>query len=505
MIDTTAQNTIKNAGYNFAGFLFPIVVLVVFTPIIIRHLGVEVYGIYVFLNTVMAFLSLLDIGVGTATNKNLIEHLSHGSNDKAKSLLYSMNTAYVLHAGAYLILCVIIGIILQLFFQAETPQPYFLIMIIVGITGGISWIFANFLNTMIALQRYDIHIKISSFFLMLSNISILVLAIMGYGLVFIFVAQLLISVLSFLAYYFYIRKIFPMLCFKYEWDISELKSNYRYAISLSVNNIASSSLVHLDKLIIPMFLGSSALTYYSVPGSVATKISSLSNTFSSLLFPITVNLHALNNQEKIRRVYIRSIRVIGILSVAISLSVIFLADKILLYWLDDVFAKESTTVLIFLVLTNLVLALLSPLTNLLSAMNKLSFLAKGSIVMLIINIVGLFILLPKFGINGASIAYFLAVLWVFVLLFYAEKKYLLVNHRRQHLLLVLKIIITTVPFYFIINFAVYPLITDIYTLALACLVGPPLFLFIYKIFGFVEQEDWNDIIIFYRRCLLKLK
>ena len=58
MINTSAQNTIKNSVYNFIGFILPIVILVFFTPIIIRHLGVQEYGIFIFLNTVLTFLGL---------------------------------------------------------------------------------------------------------------------------------------------------------------------------------------------------------------------------------------------------------------------------------------------------------------------------------------------------------------------------------------------------------------------------------------------------------------
>ncbi|MEI6835555.1 MAG: polysaccharide biosynthesis C-terminal domain-containing protein [Candidatus Falkowbacteria bacterium] len=505
MINTTAQNTIKNSIYNFIGFLLPILILVIFTPIIISKLGVRDYGIFIFLNTVLTFLGLLDLGIGTATNKHVIEYYSTNQTDRLKKLLYSMNSIYLIMAFVYLFVCITIGLVMQKFFvKPGTETDYFILFLILGLTGFVGAFFANFNNSIIAMQRYDIYLKISSIFLLLSNISMLVLASLGYKLVPILAVQLFLSLFSGLSFFFIAKKVLSSLKLKYAWDKIELIKNYKFALPVAFNNLASSSLVHFDKLLVPMFYGSAALTYYSVPGSVATKISTISGTFSSLLFPITVNLQALNDTEKIKRVYIRSVRLITILSSAIALSIIFTADKILLYWLNDSFVKQSAVVLILLVLTNFVLALFSPLSNLLMAMNKMRFLTTGSVIMALINIITLFIFLPKYGINGAALSYLISVLFVFYMFHFAEKKYFSIKEN-IHLKLLIKIILTTIPFFVITRFLLYPLITSFVTLAL---VGPTcvlLFLLLYKVLGFVEIEDWRDFLLSFRNILVKLK
>jgi len=195
---------------------------------------------------------------------------------------------------------------------------------------------------------------------------------------------------------------------------------------------------------------------------------------------------------------------ITILSSAIALSIIFTADKILLYWLNDSFVKQSAIVLVLLVLTNFVLALFSPLSNLLMAMNKMRFLTTGSVIMALINIITLFIFLPKYGINGAALSYLISVLFVFYMFHFAEKKYFSIKEN-IHLKLLIKIILTTIPFFIITRFLLYPLITSFITLAL---VGPTcvlLFLLLYKVLGFVETEDWRDFLLSFKNILVKLK
>ncbi len=505
MIDTTAQNTLKNSLYNLLGFVLPILVILFITPIIISHWGAKDYGLYIFLNTLIVFLGLLDLGVSIGTSKHIIEYRSIGDERRLKKMLHSMNSVYLILAFVYLLACTSVGVIIQLFFidRVGTSNNYLIIFFILGIIAFINAVIANFSNILFTLQRNDLQVKISMVFMLISNASLLVLVLSGFGLLAVLVVQLFLSLLNNIVYFFTARNIFPLMRLKYEWVQEEILKNYRFGLSVAFNNLASSSLVHFDKLLIPVFLGNAQLTYYSVPGSVATKISSISSTFSSLLFPITVNLNALHDTEKIKRVYIRSMRLIIILSSAISLSITFIADKILLYWLDDTFAKQSSMVLILLVMTNFILALYGPLSNLLTALNKIKFLTIGSLIMASINILCLFVLLPKYGISGAALSYLISVLFIFWMLKYSEKNYFGIRES-LHEKLILKIVATAIPFYLIVTFLLYPYITSMVSLIF---IGPAcvgLFMVLYKLFGFVEPEDWNDFRISSTKIMQRL-
>jgi len=503
VINTSAQNTIKNSVYNFIGFILPIVILVFFTPIIIRHLGVQEYGIFIFLNTVLTFLGLLDLGIGTATNKHIVEYYSTNQIDRFQKLLHSMNSIYLIMAFVYFFVCVTIGFVMQKFWpNSEIAVNYLVLFTIIGATGFVGTILANFNNALVVLQRYDLYLKISMTFLLLSNIGMLILAMLGYKLAPILLLQFLLAIASTLTYYFAAKKNFSELKLKYDWDKTELIKNYKFALPVAFNNLANSSLVHFDKLLVPIFCGSAQLTYYSVPGSISTKISSISGTFSSLLFPITVNLHALNDQEKIRRVYIRSVRLITILSSAMALSIIFTGDKILLYWLGAGFLQQSLIVLILSVLTNFILAIFSPLSSLLMATNRMKFLTASSFAMAGINIVALFLFLPKYGINGAALAYLISVLFIFFMFNFAERKYFLIKNS-GHFKLLLKLTATSIIFFGVVHFLLYPFIINFLTLAI---IGPfcvLVFLLLYKLLGFVEAEDWNDFVAVWDKTLVK--
>jgi O-antigen/teichoic acid export membrane protein len=111
--------------------------------------------------------------------------------------------------------------------------------------------------------------------------------------------------------------------------------------------------------------------------------------------------------------------------------------------------------------------------------------------MAVINATLLLILMPRYGINGAALAYFVSVLYIIWMFYYSEKKYFNVP-KKTHIILLLKIAVTAVPFYILTHYIFYPAITSMFSLIL---IGPScviLFMILYKLFGFVEKEDWND-------------
>ena len=500
MINTSAQLFLKNSIFNFISFTIPIIVVIFFTPIIIFRLGAHDYGIFILLTTIITFLGLLDLGVGTANSKHIIEYYTLKKEKKLRDLLHSMNTVYLIMALILLVTCICLGI----GFWLVGNSIYLILLTIIGLNIFITTIFNNFSNIFVTMQRYDVYTLVSMITFISFNVGMLLLVVFGYGLTEIFILQLVLAIVNCIIFFILAKKLFPFLSLKYDFKKGEIWKNYKFGLSVAFNNLATSSLVHFDKILIPIFLGNAQLTFYSVPGSITNRISQISGTFSSLLFPVTVNLISLDNLEKIKRVYIRSLRLVAILSSAISLSIIFLSDKILFYWLDDEFLRNSLIVLVLLVLTNFLLALYNPLLNLMMAMGKMKFLTKGSIIMATVNIVALVILMPIFGINGAAMAYFLGVIPIIVMILYAEKKIFKINLVNFHFKLILKISITGIALFAFEFFIIRNLVNSFINLLILGPLSVILFLVLYKIMGFFEIEDWNDFKLIIFKVFVKL-
>jgi stage V sporulation protein B len=298
------------------------------------------------------------------------------------------------------------------------------------------------------------------------------------------------------------RKILPELPTKFIWDKIEAIKCYKFGLTTFINNIATTSLTYLDRLIIPFFLGPSSLTYYSLPGNITSRIPSLSNSLTVILFPMASGLSGTGDMEKIRNLYIRSFRLITVVAAAITVTTLAYAHQILQYWISAEFADKATTVLIILAFTNFILALASPLSNFLLGLGKLKFITTLSITMAVVNTVLLVILIPIAGINGAAWAYLLSLFPVLYMIYFTEKHYLSLSERRKYYIkIILGNILVGVVVYLISKLLLVHLISS---LILVLVVGGftmVLYIVIYWALRLFEREDVESVKLFAGRLI----
>lgn len=511
MIEINAQNAIKNASYNLMGYVWPMLFSLFVTPIIVFKLGIRDYGIYIFINTLLSLMGLLDLGIATSTLKHITEYQATNQKEKLKNFIYTMNSLFLIIGLIGLTIFIIIGLVQGLLVPGKltTDINPFWLFLVAGIIFLTSAIFSIFISILNANQRYDIGNKLSMTFFTITSLGTLLLVSLGYKLLPIFILQMVVTIISTAFFYFRTKKLCEFEILKYLWDKAEIIKSYKFGLSIVLANLAGSSLTYLDRLIIPLFVGPSMLTYYSLPGNITFKIPGISNTLSTMVFPLTVSLNSTDNKERLNKLYVRSFRLLSILASAISITVICYSDVLLKYWLNDDFRKNSQIVLIILSVTSFLLALQGPLTNFLIALGKMKFVSVSSIIMALINAVALLILLPRYGINGAAWAYLISILPIILLFFYTEKNFLKIDVYRDHLRLLGKVIINTIPLILISIFIIKPFVTNLFTALAACGISLMIFLSSFWLFNFFEEEDLRDfkefILSFFQKiiCLIK--
>ncbi len=492
MQEINTHTTLKNATYNFIGYTWPMIFSIFITPIIVFKLGIKDYGIYIFINTLTSILYLLAFGIGTSTIKYISEYKSTNQESKLREFVYSMNSLFLIIGTVGLVCFVVTGLVIN-FFSTQQSFGYVIVFIAAGIYFFISSISSIFDLIIAALQRYDIITKINIVSLTISNIGILIIASLGYKLMPIFIFQIIVIFFTVIITKQSCKKIFAYSDLKYAWNKFEIIKSYKFGFSVFLTDMANSSLIYLDKILIPIFLGPTQLTYYSLPGSIATKVSGTSNSLSGVLLPLTTSLNSVNNLEAIKTLYVRSIRLITILSGSISISVIVLSDKILVNWLNEDFAQKSLTILIILTVTHFLISLQIPVTKFLLALGKTKFISSISIAMALLNAILLLLFLPKYGITAAAWSYLISLLPIIYIFHHAEKRYLQIGLFKEHCILYSKLVLTAIPFILICRFVYAPLINSMFTLIIFGPLSVITFLFLYRFFNFYHPTDWRDL------------
>lgn len=496
MEENNAQKTLKNASYNFLGYVWPMGLAIFVTPFIVHKLGVRDYGIYIFINTLISLMGLLDFGFSTSVIKHLAEYHAKQKKEKLSHLINSMNSLFLLMGLIGLGLFLSASYWIDFVFPQQVPQAKELsaLFIIAGFLFLVNCLSSVFFSIPNSLQRFDISSKIGLISLTFSSLASVLLVQLGYKLIALFTLQLGMAIILLLVSIKISHRLLPQISFGFAWNKEELKSSYQFASKVFLSNIANSLLTYLDRLIIPIFLGPTQLTYYSLPGNISSKIPGVSNALAGVIFPVAVRFNSLDDKEKLQALYRRSFRLLLVLSCAICFSIIFLAEPIMREWLGEEFAKNSSKILIVLALTNLFLAMSGPLASFLLAINRIRLLIITNVVVAVINASLLFILLPRFGIMGAAWAYLFSVTPIIYMFYYTEKHLLqLPKTGWYYPKLLSKISLVTLIAGLIDKIIIENLITNLFGLVI---LGPSavlIYLAIYKLFNFYEKEDLADI------------
>lgn len=507
------ERAFKNISYSLLSFSWPVLIAFIVTPIIVNHYGIKEYGIYIFISTLVSLAGLLDIGFASAVSKFVAER--HGGNNKEglKNLFKTANTIFFfigILGAAFIISSIFIGLITFPGELTTSYEAYIPAFIYAGILFFINSV--NSLHVIIptAYQRFDVGAKIGLTFITVQQLGILTVIFFNGSINTLFLFQ---TVLMFIFYFIYKKYTAQVIdederrfLWKYGWDKGEALSSYKFGVISFINNLAGVSLTYLDRMIIPLFLGPSNLTFYSLPGSVTNKIPTFSMTLSSVVFPMASHFEGQGNREMIKNLYIRSVRLITIISASVTLTFIAFAYPLLEYWISKELADKATGVLIILALTNFLLAVISLLNNLLLGMGKLRALITASVFTALINGVLLVILMPILGIEGAAYAYLFALVPYIFLIAKTEKDYLQLKERASHYIkLSLQLITTSLVVYLIDIYCIKPFITNFLLVLIASAFSCLLFIVTHYFFGFFEKEDTDDIFNFIKKQIPILK
>ncbi len=496
----STHRTIKNSIYSFLGYGWPIIISLFITPVIVSGLGIKNYGIYIFFNTVLSFMGLLDFGVSTAVGKYLAEYHGRGDMHRIKALLATANTIF-LGVGVAGLIVFLVGVALPSIFPIFSDYgDYKIGLIAAGLLFLVSSISSTYTLVVTALQRFDVGTKIGIASLTVQQISILILVLNHYSINAIFVTQLIFIIITLFVQVRACQKIMPETVYRLGWDKIEAKKSYIFGLVTFLNNMATVSLTYLDRLIMPFFLGPSALTYYSLPGNIAMKVPGVSNSLAAVLFPMASSLSGSGEFDRLKTLYIRSFRLITVLAAAISVTAIAFSRELLTYWISPDLAAKATTVMIILVVTNFVLALTGPLSSFLLGLGKLKFLTTLSIIMALINTILLVILMPIAGITGAAWAYLLSLIPSIYMFYYTEQHYLKLDRRMHYYVnIIWKNLLVSVIMLFIARFVGAQFVHSLTSVfAIGAVIGI-MYLTLYYLFGFFEQEDVESMKLFFKK------
>ncbi len=347
-----------------------------FTPYLIKHLGVDVYGLVPLTNNVVVYLSLISLSLNGAVGRYLTIDLE---NEDYKVANKTFNTAFWGNIGlSILTLPIVILIVWLTPIIFDVPEGYEratqILFFFAMITYLISMVRNSFSVSSWTRNRFDLRNIVIGFYqtarvgfvVVLFSFFIPRLEFVGIGLIGAAFIGLGGDILVW-------QKLTPQLKINFSnFDLGRLKQLFGMGGWLVVNQVGSLLFLHVDLIVVNIILGALDGGKYGAILLFSTMLRNLGQTISSVIAPTIVAKYANGKIESVERISTLSVKYLGLfLALPVGLIAGF-ARPLLGVWLGPDFENLSWLLVILISHLTINLSVL-PLFSINIAYNKVKW------------------------------------------------------------------------------------------------------------------------------------
>ena len=339
----------------YVNMIVNIFVSLLYTPFMLKMMGQSEYGLYSLVASVIAYLSVLDMGFGNA----MVRFVSRTQARKEE------NESAV--NGMFLILYIIIGII-SLFLgwllilkvnvifgssltSGELAKSKLLILILV-VNVALSFPLSVFDSYVIANEKY-IYIKIFTILKSLMKPMLMTpLLFFGYKSIGITFSVAVINILYHISMFIYCIKVLKMkFTFSFKsLDKTLLKEITFYSFFVFLNIIVDNVFNNTDQIILGIVSGTAAVSIYAVASQIVQMNTQCSTVISSLFLPkITKLLETENFDKKISDLFIKVSRIQMYIMMLILFGFLVFGQYFVCWWAGRDYLDAYKIILILII------------------------------------------------------------------------------------------------------------------------------------------------------------
>jgi O-antigen/teichoic acid export membrane protein len=393
------------------------------TPLVVRSLEKELYGIWSFLNGLLAYSDLLYLGLGSALIKFVAQYRLRGDLLALNRLVSVVFSVYIALGTLSLAgLTVLSQFVAQLFAEplvGASARAAALTCVLLGVRVMLAFVSSVFAGVLCGQNRFALVNGVSIGSVTLRAAAIWYLLPGTSPLVTLASIITAIAVLEMLALSVIAWSTNPDLSMRpVTPQAYELRQLYKFGIQSFLLVFAIKLISYSDTTIIAMMLGATSVALYSLPLQLVEYVRIVIGGISGVFLPRLAVLVDSGDFMTLRRVYLSSIRIAGLVGAWLIGNVIALGVPFLTLWVGSDFGEPATYVLVFLCVAAWLHILSSQLPlPFYQALNLLATPARVLLIEASANVALSILLAPRFGIAGVAAATLLPALTVsFVIL-----------------------------------------------------------------------------------------
>ncbi len=448
----------KNSITNIIYFCILIPINFIITPLILKFVGKETFGIWTLTWTILAFMEFLSLQTPSAVAVFVPKYDPEKESGKINEIL---NTLFVFY---FVIALVFTGLfmvsenqLIKLFFKVDQPLLEkarfvlgfsFYIFIVNFILLSFGYLLSGF-NIYYIYNILHIIIGTARFILFI------VVLYAGFGIKGITIVQMLSIIAETILILVFTRIVFLRLSFNpVLFSFKRLKEMLSLSLKMLVTRIAGTVNYNVDKLVLGYFLNPVVAGFYQIGSNMAKYISTLPDMLGlTSLLPAASELRAKDQMHKMEILYEKANKYMFFAALFMCAGIIIFGNDFVNLWLGPGY-ESVYVVMVFLAGAYTYNLLGYSAINLLNGLERVNGPMIISLLGAAMNIILSIILARKFGLSGAltgtAISMFASATAMYIL-FYKLLKYRL-NFARVFFKPALSILISYAAYYLVNKF-----------------------------------------------------
>lgn len=352
-----ARSIGRNVAYAAMTWILPVLLSIIATPVIVRTLGIETYGIYALVLGLISYS--FSFGIGRAATKYVAEYRATGESGKIRSVISAtLLLSVLIGLGGLLTLSALASwlvtdvLLIGAASQADAVKAIYVAGAII-LVSTVNQVYGGVLQ---GLHRFDLYSKIfnaSSIALLSGN---LLLAYLGFGLHELLLWNLVTLSATMIGFAAAARRTLPETTFDPTGGREALPIVFRYSLGIVGYQILANALLLFERGWVTRKLGADSLAYYAVAMSIGVYIHGFASSLMLTIAPLASETQ--DDKERLLSLYKRTTKLIAAIVLLLGTIVAFGHNAFLTLWLGPDFAEKAGILLVLHVATFCINAIL---------------------------------------------------------------------------------------------------------------------------------------------------
>ena len=379
----------------------------IYTPIMLRMLGEQEYGLYSLARSVIGYLGLLSFGLGSTILRYIATYRAKG---EKKQLENAFGFFLVLYGGIA-ILTVLIGLVLTanaeaIFHRGLTGEEISRIrtlLLIMTANTALSFPVSVFTSVTIAFERYYFRKFVEILYTVAVPLLSLAALYMGFASVGMAMTSLLMQILMVPLNAGYCMRVLQVRPAFERLPVSLIKEMMGFSVYVFLAMIVEILFWSTDKVILGMLINSTAVAVYSVGGTFNEMVGSMSTSISNVLAPrVTTMVARESTSEELSQLFIKVGRIQFLIVALVTSGFVTFGYRFVSMWAGPNY-QPAYWIALLTMLPRVVPLIQNTGVNIVVAQNKHKFRSIVYLIIAVINAVSTYLLVPYMGAVGAAL------------------------------------------------------------------------------------------------------